>query len=138
MPSLRRFRMLAGVLVLLGYAFAVLGSESARPGQVWLVELDGALGPATADLIIRSIESAVEAEAEALVIRMDTPGGLDKSMRELVQAILAADLPVITYVAPNGARAASAGTYITYASHIAAMAPATNIGKSVFRCTKAP
>lgn len=130
MSSLRRSRMLAGVLVLLGYAFAVSGSESARPGQVWLVELDGALGPATADLIIRSIESAAEAEAEALIIRMDTPGGLDKSMRELVQAILAADLPVITYVAPNGARAASAGTYITYASHIAAMAPATNIGSS--------
>jgi membrane-bound serine protease (ClpP class) len=94
------------------------------------VDLDGALGPATSDLIIRSLEEAEEVGAEALIIRMDTPGGLDKSMRELVQAILAAEIPVITYVAPEGARAASAGTYIAYASHIAAMAPATNIGSS--------
>lgn len=98
--------------------------------QVWLIEFDGPLGPATADLIIRSMVEAGEVGAEAFVIRMDTPGGLDKSMRELVQAILAADLPVITFVAPNGARAASAGTYIAFASHIAAMAPATNIGSS--------
>lgn len=104
--------------------------ENRRAHTVWVVDLDGALGPATSDLIIRSIEAASEADAQALVIRMDTPGGLDKSMRELVQAILAAPLPVITFVAPNGARAASAGTYVTYASHIAAMAPATNIGSS--------
>ncbi|MGE0620984.1 MAG: nodulation protein NfeD [Pseudomonadales bacterium] len=101
-----------------------------RGRTVWVVDLDGALGPATSDLIIRSIDEAAEADAQALVIRMDTPGGLDKSMRELVQAILAAPLPVITFVSPNGARAASAGTYIAYASHIAAMAPATNIGSS--------
>ncbi|TNF78923.1 MAG: nodulation protein NfeD [Gammaproteobacteria bacterium] len=114
-----------GLTVLLG-----LGSDGRSGGQVWVVDLDGPLGPATADLIIRSIEGAEEAQAEALVIVVDTPGGLDKSMRELVQAILAARVPVITYVAPNGARAASAGTYIAYASHIAAMAPATNIGSS--------
>lgn len=101
-----------------------------RGGLVWVVDLDGALGPATADLIIRSIDDAWAADAQALVIRMDTPGGLDKSMRDLVRAILSARLPVITFVAPNGARAASAGTYIAYASHIAAMAPATNIGSS--------
>jgi len=104
-------------------------SDAGR-GQVWVVELDGALGPASADLIIRSIEDAAEAGARALVIRMDTPGGLDKSMRDLVKEILGARIPVITYVAPDGARAASAGTYIAYASHIAAMAPATNIGSS--------
>ncbi|MGD8418285.1 MAG: nodulation protein NfeD, partial [Pseudomonadales bacterium] len=98
--------------------------------QVWLVELDGPLGPATADLIERSIGQAADAGAEALIIRMDTPGGLDKSMRELVHAILASRIPIITFVAPNGARAASAGTYIAYASHIVAMAPATNIGSS--------
>lgn len=98
--------------------------------QVWLVDLDGPLGPATSDLIIRSISEAAASGGEALIIRMDTPGGLDKSMRELVQAIIAAELPVITFVAPGGARAASAGTYIAYASHIAAMAPATNIGSS--------
>ncbi len=97
---------------------------------VWLVEFSGPLGPATADLITRSIAAAEEADAVAFVIRMDTPGGLDKAMRDVVQRILAARIPIITYVAPNGARAASAGTYITYASHIAAMAPATNIGSS--------
>lgn len=134
---------LAGALTLL--LFGALGASgpgaaqaaddsasSGAPGrgQVWVVELDGALGPASGDLIIRSIRDATEAGARALVIRMDTPGGLDKSMRDLVKAILAADVPVITYVAPDGARAASAGTYIAYASHIAAMAPATNIGSS--------
>ena len=102
----------------------------AGAGAVWLVDLDGAVGPASADLVIRTIEDAGAADAEALVIRMDTPGGLDKSMRNLVKAILAADVPVVTYVSPSGARAASAGTYIAYASHVAAMAPATNIGSS--------
>jgi len=106
-----------------------VGADAGR-GQVWVVDLDGAVGPASADLIIRSIADAEDAGAQALVIRMDTPGGLDKSMRDLVKEILAADIPVITYVAPDGARAASAGTYIAYASHVAAMAPATNIGSS--------
>ena len=109
----------------------VVATEKSTPrGEVWVVDLDGAVGPASTDLVIRAIEDAGEANAEALVIRMDTPGGLDKSMRDLVKAILAADVPVITYVSPDGARAASAGTYIAYASHIAAMAPATNIGSS--------
>ncbi len=108
----------------------VAAAPAAAAGEVWLVDLDGAVGPASADLVIRAIEDAGDADAAALVIRMDTPGGLDKSMRDLVKAILAAKLPVITYVSPSGARAASAGTYIAYASHIAAMAPATNIGSS--------
>ena len=99
-------------------------------GEVWVVNLEGAVGPASVDLVIRAIEDAGAANAEALVIRMDTPGGLDKSMRDLVKTILAAEVPVVTYVSPDGARAASAGTYIAYASHIAAMAPATNIGSS--------
>ncbi len=108
----------------------VAAAPAAAAGEVWVVDLDGAVGPASADLVIRAIEDAGDADAAALVIRMDTPGGLDKSMRDLVKAILAAKLPVITYVSPSGARAASAGTYIAYASHIAAMAPATNIGSS--------
>jgi membrane-bound serine protease (ClpP class) len=107
-------------------------SPSANNGDrvVWLVDFDGPLGPAMADLIGRSIDDAADAGAEALIIRMDTPGGLDKSMRVLIQKILAAPVPVITYVAPQGARAASAGTYIAYASHVAVMSPATNIGSS--------
>ncbi len=121
-----------GLLVLLPAGGDALGAQQTTrlDPQVWLIEFDGPLGPATADLIMRSLESAADADAQALIIRMDTPGGLDKSMRELVQAILAARLPVIVFVAPNGARAASAGTYVAYASHIAAMAPATNIGSS--------
>ncbi len=106
------------------------GGQPATRAEVWVVSLDGAVGPASADLVIRAIRDAGNENAEALVIRMDTPGGLDKSMRDLVKAILAAELPVITYVSPEGARAASAGTYIAYASHVAAMAPATNIGSS--------
>lgn len=119
-------------ILILGLAAVIAAPAAQEPGagKVWLVDLDGAVGPASADLIIRAIKDAEDADAVALVIRMDTPGGLDKSMRDLVKAILAAQVPVITYVSPSGARAASAGTYIAYASHIAAMAPATNIGSS--------
>lgn len=126
-------RLVASLLLILLGTLPLLAGEPEAPRerrQVWVVELDGAVGPAVADLIVRSIDDAEEAGAAALVIRLDTPGGLDKSMRQIIQAILAADVPVITYVAPNGARAASAGTYIAFASHIAAMAPATNIGSS--------
>ena len=125
-----RNRVLILLTLGLAAAFSAPAAEDANRGAVWLVDLDGAVGPASADLVIRAIEDAGAADAQALVIRMDTPGGLDKSMRDLVKAILAADIPVITYVSPSGARAASAGTYIAYASHIAAMAPATNIGSS--------
>ncbi|MDE0422696.1 MAG: nodulation protein NfeD [Gammaproteobacteria bacterium] len=98
--------------------------------EVRVVELEGAIGPASADYFIRALERADEDGIELLVLRLDTPGGLDKSMRDMIKAILASPVPVATYVAPNGSRAASAGTYIMYASHIAAMAPATNIGSS--------
>jgi membrane-bound serine protease (ClpP class) len=133
-PGLRPLLvLLLGLAVGFGAAGAPGQEEAgnaAGRGQVWVVDLDGAVGPASVDLIIRSIADAEDAGAQALIIRMDTPGGLDKSMRDLVKEILAADVPVITYVAPDGARAASAGTYIAYASHIAAMAPATNIGSA--------
>ena len=92
--------------------------------------LQGAIGPAYADYFIRALERGEEAGIDLLVLRLDTPGGLDKSMRDMIKAILASGVPVATYVAPNGSRAASAGTYIMYASHVAAMAPATNIGSS--------
>jgi membrane-bound serine protease (ClpP class) len=93
-----------------------------------LLEIKGAIGPATASYVAQGIESAQQRGARILVLQMDTPGGLDSSMRSIIKAILASPVPVIGYVAPAGARAASAGTYILYASHVAAMSPATNLG----------
>ncbi len=91
-------------------------------------EGDAEIGPVTQELIERSTENAEADKATMVILQMDTPGGLDHSMREIIKAILDAHVPVITYVAPQGSRAASAGTYILYASHVAAMAPATNLG----------
>jgi len=105
--------------------------EAAPPATertVFLLDVDGAIGPATRDFLSRSLETAAERDAALVVIRMDTPGGLDASTRDIIKAILNSPVPVATWVAPGGARAASAGTYILYASHVAAMSPATNVG----------
>lgn len=92
------------------------------------LEIRDAIGPATSGFLLRALEHARERNAQLLVLELDTPGGLDTAMREMIQAILASPVPVAIYVSPSGARAASAGTYLLYASHIAAMAPATSIG----------
>ncbi len=99
------------------------------PTQLAVVlDVQGPIGPATRDFIERSLEIAAAKTAEIVVINLDTPGGLDASTRDIIKAILNSSVPVATFVAPPGARAASAGTYILYASHIAAMSPATNVG----------
>ncbi len=108
---------------------SLLTPLTARAGNTVLqLEIRGAIGPAVAGYLERGINKAAGKHAGLIVLRMDTPGGLDQSMRRIIKAVLASPVPVAAYVSPGGARAASAGTYILYASHIAAMAPATNLG----------
>ena len=124
---MKRRRLLAGpatfLLVLLLVSSTALAAE-----PVSIIEMDGAIGPITVRLLSAAIEHARADHAQALVVELNTPGGLERSMRSMVQSILSSEIPVIVYVAPTGARAASAGVFITMAAHVAAMAPATNIG----------
>jgi len=107
---------------------AVAESLTRAPGTAVVLDIRDAIGPATSRFFIQTLQSAQRRGATLVVMELDTPGGLDTSMREMIQAMLASPIPVVIFVAPSGARAASAGTYLLYASHIAAMAPATNLG----------
>ncbi|AOS97254.1 hypothetical protein AUP74_01823 [Microbulbifer aggregans] len=115
-------------LLLLGILASLAIAQQERTPHVAKFSIDGAIGPATTDYLERAMEEAQEQGARLFVIQMDTPGGLDAATRDIIQNILASDIPVATLVYPAGSRAASAGTYILYASHVAAMAPSTTLG----------
>jgi membrane-bound serine protease (ClpP class) len=121
-----RSTIVAGAALLMAVLAGAVPGQAAQP--VSLIELDGAITPITDRLLTTAVERAQAEGSQALVVQLNTPGGLERSMRTMAQTILNAGIPVIVYVAPTGARAASAGVFITMAAHVAAMAPATNIG----------
>src|SRR3989338_3259413 len=109
--------------------FCTASTEAENTAKVYTIQIaDDTINPVTAQYIADAIDQAAKAGSECLIVELDTPGGLVSSTRSIVQSIMAAPIPVVVYVAPSGARAGSAGVFITYASHVAAMAPSTNIG----------
>jgi len=126
--SVKNYRLT--VISLLFIVYCSLFTVSSFANQVHYLMVDGIVNPVMSEFVVKSIQGAQKENAEAVVIQLDTPGGLDLSMRDIVKAILSSDIPIVVYVAPAGSRAASAGVFITYAAHIAAMAPGTNIGSA--------
>jgi membrane-bound serine protease (ClpP class) len=124
---LKRNKVLLIFPILFLFAFIAAGpSQEKEP--VYTIEVDGIINPATSKFIVDSIDQAIQQGAQCLIIQLDTPGGLMDSMRMIVKKELASTIPIIVYVAPSGARAASAGVFVTMAANIAVMAPGTHIG----------
>jgi membrane-bound serine protease (ClpP class) len=119
---------LRGFLAAFSLALCCAGASAQTPGPVHSIDMKGAIGIASERQLERALDRADREGAQALVIRLDTPGGLVSATRDMIQDMIAARVPIVVYVAPSGARAASAGTFLTYAAHIAAMAPGTNLG----------
>jgi membrane-bound serine protease (ClpP class) len=133
--------LVAAVLLVTGVAAARWGeamAQDAKTAPVILIDIKGAIGFVAAEHLAKALKRAAEEGSPALIVRLDTPGGLLSSTREMIQAILASPVPVVMYVAPEGSRAASAGTYLLYASHVAAMAPGTHMGAATPIALSAP
>ena len=124
------FGLLAVALFLLHVPGSQAGTGGGSPGKVVVLTIDGAIGPVTSEYVLEGLDQAKKEGAQLVVLKMDTPGGLVETTRKIIKGMLASPVPVAVYVSPRGARAASAGTYILYASHIAAMAPATTLGSA--------
>ncbi len=126
LSRLRAGSVVMVLIALLGSLWAVRGL--AFGGQVNVCKVEGVIGPVCSEFIVEAIREAVADSAICLIIELDTPGGLDTSMRDIIKEIMASEVPVVVYVSPSGSRAASAGAFVTLAAHVAAMAPGTNIG----------
>src|SRR6185503_10898931 len=127
----RAFGIAAGALISIALLLAPSSATPATQAKGPLIEsfaLDVTINPASAEWVKQALKDAKHDKASIVIFRLDTPGGLDDSMRKMIKDIIAAPMPVVVYVSPNGARAASAGLYITEAADVAAMAPQTNIG----------
>jgi membrane-bound serine protease (ClpP class) len=125
--GLKRWMLLA-MLAAAALLAPIMLAQGAPRGPVLLTELTGVIGPPATHHVAAAIDEAAERNAELLILQINTPGGLETSTRDIIEEILASSTPVVGYVAPSGGRAASAGTFILYATHVAAMAPGTNVG----------
>lgn len=121
------FKEVLTLLLLLVSFGTVFGADN-EPKEVYLLTYEGIINPVSSELMLSAIDKATTAKAEALIIQLDTPGGLDTSMRETIKGMIASKIPIVIYIGPSGARAASAGVFLTFSAHLAAMAPGTNIG----------
>ncbi|MBI5233855.1 MAG: nodulation protein NfeD, partial [Deltaproteobacteria bacterium] len=119
-----------GFIPSLVFSLTVIFAHNSNAGPIHHIKVEGIVNPVMGEYITKSLDNAERTGAEALLIELDTPGGLDLSMRDIIKAILSSEIPVIVYISPSGSRAASAGVFITYAAHVAAMAPGTNIGSA--------